>query len=228
MLILNYPSNPGGFCYSPDELVALGRVIAESKLVVLADEIYEKLVYGDMEFRSFAAACPDLYGRTITVNGLSKAYSMTGWRLGYAAGPVDVITAMSRMQSHMTSGPATFCQIAAVEALRKGQGDIDKMHAEFARRARHIYERLNGIEGVTCIEPTGAFYAFPDVSSHYQKLGVEGSVAFCQRLLEEAKVAVVPGAGFGCDANVRLSFATSMEQIDLGLDRIEAFLETGC
>ena len=225
MLILNYPSNPGGFCYSPDELAALGRVIAATKLAVLSDEIYEKLVYGDMEFRSFAAVCPDLYDRTITVNGLSKAYSMTGWRLGYAGGPVDVITAMSRMQSHMTSGPATFCQVAAVEALRRGQPEIEKMHAQFAQRAQHIYQRLNAIEGISCGEPTGAFYAFPDVSSHYEKLGVDGSVAFCQRLLEEANVAAVPGAGFGCDANLRLSFATSMEQINLGLDRIKAFVQ---
>jgi len=224
LLILNYPSNPGGFCYHPQELTALGKVIADSNLAVIADEIYEYLIYGDMEFRSFAAVCPDLYDRTVTVNGLSKAYSMTGWRIGYAAGPPELAGAMSRMQSHMTSGPATFCQIAGIDALKGGQADIKKMHAEFTKRAKHIYQRLIAIEGVTCIAPTGAFYAFPNVSAHYKKLNVAGSVEFCQRLLEEANVACVPGIGFGCDENIRLSFATSMEQIDKGIDRIQKFL----
>jgi len=226
LLILNYPSNPGGFCYTPAEIAALGKVIADSSLAVISDEIYENLIYGDMEFRSFAAVCPDLYDRTITINGHSKVYSMTGWRVGYAAGPIDLAQAISRMQSHMTSGPATFCQIASVEALRSGQADAQRMHAEFAKRARHIYQRLNAIEGVTCPEPTGAFYAFPNVSSHYARLGVKGSIEFCQRLLEEAKVACVPGIGFGCDENIRMSFATSMELIDKGVDRLKDFLES--
>jgi len=225
LLILNYPSNPGGFTYSAAELAALGKAMAGSKAAVLSDEIYEKLVYGGMEFRSFAAACPELYDRTITVNGLSKSYSMTGWRLGYAAGPADAADAMARMQSHMTSGPATFCQIAAVEALRKGESDVRRMQAEFARRARHIHERLTAIKGVTCVAPTGAFYVFPNVSSYYGRLGVKGSVEFCGKLLGEAQVACVPGAGFGCDAHVRLSFATSLEQIDKGLDRMQGYLE---
>jgi aspartate aminotransferase len=149
---------------------------------------------------------------------------MTGWRVGYAAGPEDVVGAIVRMQSHMTSGPATFCQVASVEALKKGQNDIARMHAEFARRAKHIYQRLIALPDVTCTEPTGAFYAFPNVGSNYAKLGVKGSVEFCQRLLEEAKVAAVPGLDFGCDENIRLSFATSMEQIDKGLDRMGEFL----
>ena len=225
LVIMNYPANPGGFCYRPDELAALGEVIADTNLAVISDEIYECLIYGDMEFRSFAAVCPDLYDRTITINGLSKSYSMTGWRVGYAAGPEDAAGAIARMQSHMTSGPATFAQIASVEALKKGRDDIARMHAEFAKRAKHIYKRLSALDGVTCEEPTGAFYAFPNVASHYQRLGVSGSVEFCQRLLEEAKVACVPGVGFGCDENIRLSFATSIEQIDKGIDRIESFLE---
>ena len=225
MLILNYPNNPGGFCYSPAELVELGKAIAKTNLTILSDEIYEKLIYGDMEFKSFAAVAGDLYDRTITINGLSKAYSMTGWRVGYAAGPKDFAAAMSRVQSHMTSGPATFCQLASIDALQKGQADIERMHAEFARRAKHIYNRLNAVGGVSCIEPTGAFYVFPDVSETYGPLGVNGSIEFCQRLLEEAKVACVPGIGFGCDENIRLSFATSMAQIDKGLDRIEEFLK---
>ena len=224
LLILNYPGNPSGFCYSPAEVAALGTVIAESNLAVISDEIYEKLVYGNTEFRSFAAVCPDLYDRTVTINGLSKSYSMTGWRVGYAAGPEDVAGAIARMQSHMTSGPATFAQLASIEAMRKGQDDIKRMHAEFAKRAKHIYQRLNAIDGVTCDEPTGAFYAFPNVGSHYAKLGVKDSVEFCQKLLEEAKVACVPGVGFGCDDNIRMSFATSMEQIDKGVDRLGEFL----
>jgi aspartate aminotransferase len=228
LLILNYPNNPGGFCYNPSEVKALGEVIAKSDLAVISDEIYEKLIYGSGEFRSFAAVCGDLYDRTITINGLSKSYSMTGWRVGYVAGPPDLAEAVGQMQSHMTSGPATFCQIASIAAMQKGDADIEKMRAEFAKRAKHIHERLNAIDGVTCPEPTGAFYAFPNVGQCYAKLGVSGSVEFCQRLLEEARVACVPGIGFGCDENIRLSFATSMQQIDKGIDRIEAFIEAAC
>ncbi len=225
MLIFNSPSNPGGFCYSPEEQAALGEVLKGTKVAILSDEIYEKLVYGNMIFQSFAAACPELYDQVITVNGLSKAYSMTGWRLGYLAGPDSLAKAVGNIQSHMTSGPATFCQLAAIDALQKGQGDIDKMHAEFAKRAVHIHQRLNALPGVTCIEPTGAFYAFPNISGTYAKLGVSGSVEFCNKLLEEAKVACVPGIGFGCDENIRLSFATSMANIDKGIDRIAQFLK---
>jgi len=224
LLILNYPSNPGGFCYSPAELVGLGKAIAKTKIAVLSDEIYEKLIFGDMKFQSFAAACPDLYDRTLTVNGLSKSYSMTGWRVGYVAAPEEAAKAIGEMQSHMTSGPATFCQSASVEAMKQGEKDIQRMLAEFAKRAKHIHQRLTAIPHVTCIEPTGAFYVFPNVSYYYKKLGVSGSVEFCSRLLEEAKVACVPGGGFGCDNNIRLSFATSMAQIDKGVDRIAEYL----
>ncbi|MBN1845235.1 MAG: pyridoxal phosphate-dependent aminotransferase [Sedimentisphaerales bacterium] len=225
LLILNYPGNPSGFCYTPAELAHLGDVLAGTDLAVLSDEIYEKLVYGDVEFRSLAAVCPALLDRTVTINGLSKSYSMTGWRIGYAAGPADVIGAIAGIQSHTTSGPATFVQLAAIEALRQGEPDIRRMHAEFAKRARHIHQRLNSLEGVSCVEPTGAFYVFPNVAEHYPRLGVPGSAEFCRRLLEEARVACVPGAGFGCDQNIRLSFATSMAQIDKGVDRLAEFLQ---
>ncbi|MBI9018735.1 MAG: pyridoxal phosphate-dependent aminotransferase [Phycisphaerae bacterium] len=225
VLMLNSPNNPGGFCYSPEELKALGDAIKGTELVVISDEIYEKLVYGDMKFAAFAAVCPDLYDQTITINGLSKAYAMTGWRLGYVAGPQDLADAVNKMQSHMTSGTATFCQIAAIEALKKGQPDIERMHAEFSKRAEHIYKRLNDIGGVDCPRPTGAFYAFPKVSDLYCKFGVKDSVEFCQLLLEKINVACVPGAGFGCDDNIRLSFATSIEQIDKGLDRMAEYLK---
>jgi len=225
MLIMNSPSNPGGFCYSPAEQRALGEVLEGTDIAIMSDEIYEYLIYGDMEFQSFAAANPKLYNQTITINGLSKAYSMTGWRMGYLAAPDDCAKAVTRMQSHMTSGPATFCQIASVDALQKGAAEVKKMVAEFTKRAKHIADRLNAIDGIICDEPTGAFYAFPDISGTYAKMGVNGSLEFCQKLLEEANVAAVPGIGFGCDANMRLSFATSMAQIDKGLDRIAEFVK---
>ena len=226
LLLLNYPNNTGGFCYSPQELMELGEVLADKEVVVISDEIYENLIYGDMEFASFAASCPAMYDKTITVNGLSKSYAMTGWRIGYAAGPKDAATAIGKMQSHTTSGPATFCQVAAIEALRQGDEEIKKMHAEFAQRAQHIYKRLSVLGGVICAEPTGAFYAFPHVASLYPKMGVSGSVEFCAQLLEKARVACVPGAGFGCDENIRFSFATSMELIDKGLDRFAEFVKS--
>ena len=225
MLILNSPSNPGGFCYTPDEQRALGEVLEGTNVVVMSDEIYEYLIYGDMEFKSFAAVNPKLYNQTVTINGLSKSYSMTGWRMGYLAAPADCAKAVAQMQSHMTSGPATFCQDASVDAMQKGSEDVKRMVAEFANRAAHISRRLNAIKGISCDEPTGAFYAFPNISKTYKKLGVKGSLDFCQKLLEEANVAAVPGIGFGCDANMRLSFATSMAQIDKGLDRIADFVK---
>ncbi len=224
IVIINSPNNPGGFCYSPEELKALGQVIADSQATVISDEIYEYLVYNDQGFQSFAAACPELFERIITVNGFSKAYAMTGWRVGYLAAPLDFAKAVSRLQSHMTSGTATFNQIAAISALQNGKQETSKMREEFRKRAHRIFERLNEIPGFECQKPTGAFYAFPKVSTCYAKLKVKNSVEFCQLLLEKAQVACVPGIAFGCDENIRLSFATSLEQIDKGLDRIKKFI----
>ena len=190
--------------------------------------IYEKLIYGDTEFISFASISDDAYNRTLTVNGLSKAFAMTGWRLGYAAGPLDVIKAMGRLQSHMTSNPVTFVQQAAVTALTTTTGVVQEMRTEFERRGKYMAQRLNSLEGVVCLEPTGAFYCFPDVSAHYGRningAQIKGSMDFAKALLEQANVAVVPGLPFGCDDNVRLSFACSLEQITKGLDRIEKWL----
>jgi aspartate aminotransferase len=171
--------------------------------MVISDEIYEKLIYGDTEFVSFASLSEDAYKRTLTLNGFSKAFSMTGWRLGYTAGPVEVIKAMGRLQSHMTSNPVTFGQYAAIEALNNIGGAVEKMRAEFERRGKYMAERLNSIEGVICPEP----------------------MDFAKALLEQANVALVPGLPFGCDDNVRLSFACSLEQITEGLDRIERWLK---
>ena len=230
MLVLNSPSNPGGFMYSPDELAALAKVLEGTNVMVISDEIYEKLIYGSSKFVSFAALSDDAFGRTLTLNGLSKAYSMTGWRLGYTAGPLDVIKAMSRLQDHMTSNPVTFAQFAAIAALTpEGDKEIEKMRVEFDKRGKFMAERLNSIEGITCAEPEGAFYAFPDVSAHFGRtIGgakVGDSMEFAKALLEQANVALVPGLPFGCGDNVRLSFATSMEQITKGLDRLEKWLK---
>jgi len=229
MVVINSPNNPGGFTYTPEELAALAKVLQGTDVIVLSDEIYEKLIYGDTKFVSFASLSEDAYNRTLTLNGFSKAFSMTGWRLGYTAGPLEVIKAMGRLQSHMTSNPVTFGQYAAIEALGEPAAEaIEKMRVEFERRGKYMASRLNSIEDVICNEPTGAFYCFPDVSGHYGRTinGVEigGSMDFAEALLEQANVALVPGLPFGCDNNVRLSFACSLEQITKGLDRIEKWL----
>ena len=229
MLVLNSPSNPGGFTYTPDELRALAKALEGTNVCVMSDEIYEKLIYGSTKFVSFASLSEDAFKRTLTLNGLSKAYSMTGWRLGYTAGPLEVIKAMSRLQDHMTSNPVTFAQYAAIAAMGPQSGAaIEKMRVEFEKRARYMADRLRAMKGVECTEPTGAFYCFPDVSAHYGRtiggMKIAGSDDFAKALLEQANVGVVPGLPFGCDANVRLSFACSMEQITKGLDRMQKWL----
>jgi aspartate aminotransferase len=228
MLVLNSPNNPGGFTYTPDELAQLAKVLEGTDVAVMSDEIYERLIYGDTKFVSFASLSKDAYDRTLTINGFSKTYSMTGWRLGYTAGPVDVIKAMGRLQDHSTSNPVTFAQDAAIAALKDPNNEVEKMRVEFEKRAQYMVEHLNSIKGVKCTQPTGAFYCFPDVSAHYGKTkgGIEltGSINFAKALLEQASVAVVPGLPFGCDKNVRLSFATSMQNITEGLDRLKNWL----
>lgn len=228
MLVLNSPSNPGGFCYTPDELKALAKVLEGTKVTVLSDEIYERLVYGDTKFASFASLSEDAYNRTLTVNGFSKAYSMTGWRLGYTAGPLNVMKAMARLQDHVTSNPVTFTQYAAIEALKNGTDAVEKMRQAFEKRGMFMAEKLNAIKGVHCHKPEGAFYCFPDVSAHYGRtIGgtkLTNSMEFAAALLEQAKVAVVPGDPFGSPKNVRLSFACSLEQIEKGIGRMKDWL----
>jgi len=229
MVVINSPNNPGGFTYTPEELSGLAKVLEGTDVIVLSDEIYEKLIYGDTRFVSFASLSEDAYNRALILNGFSKTFSMTGWRLGYTAGPLDVIKAMGRLQSHMTSNPVTFGQYAAIEALGEPAHEaIERMRVEFERRAKYMARRLNGIDGIKCTEPTGAFYCFPDVSAHYGRTingtEINGSLDFAKALLEQANVALVPGLPFGCDNNVRLSFACSLEQITKGLDRIEKWL----
>lgn len=232
MLVLNSPNNPGGFTYTPEELRAIAQVLEGTNVCVMSDEMYEKLIYGDTKFVSFAALSEDAYRRTLTLNGFSKAFSMTGWRLGYAAGPLEVIKAMARLQDHMTSNPVTFVQYAAIAALGPQAGEsIENMRVEFERRGQYMVERLRGMKGVDCTEPTGAFYCFPDVSAHFGRtmgdIKINGSLDFAKALLEQANVGVVPGLPFGCDGNVRLSFACSMQQITKGLDRLEQWLSQG-
>jgi aspartate aminotransferase len=231
ILILNSPSNPTSVTYSPSELKALADAVLQTDLLVFSDEIYEKLVYGDTKFASFASLHPQLAERTITFNGLSKTYAMTGWRLGWAAGPRDAIGAIKRLMSHETTDPVSFAVAGALAAYTSPHAPqaIAAMRKEFARRAQHMASRLNAMKGVVCVEPTGAFYCFPDVSAHYGRtiggVKIDSSMTFTQAMLESAGIAVVPGDAFGNDDCVRLSFATSMEQIDAGLDRMEKALK---
>ncbi len=222
--VFNSPSNPGGFVYSPAEAAAIAKVLAGTGVIVLADEIYDQLVFGGASFANFASLSEDAYARTITFNASSKTYAMTGWRLGFAAGPAEIIGAMSKIQTQTTSGACNFTQFGYAAALAGDQGIVAERREEFARRGRYCFERLNAMPGVVCPRPQGAFYVLPDISANFERLGVAGSVEFSQKLLEEGRVAVVPGEAFGMDATVRLSFATDMETIARGLDRIAAFL----
>jgi len=229
-VILNSPSNPTGAVYTRAELVKLGAVLSEhAHVLVVSDEIYDKLVYDDVETGSIAAIAPDIAGRTITINGVSKTYAMTGWRIGYATGPTDVISIMSRVQSHSTSGPTTVSQEAALAALTGDQTCVDEMRAEFDKRRLYIHERLNSIDGVSCVKPQGAFYAFANVGEHFgRELGgrkIEGSTDFAAALLQDAHVAVVPGAPFGADTCIRTSYATSLDTIEKAMDRMEKFVK---
>ncbi len=226
-LILCSPSNPTGMVYSAAELAALADVVAKNDILVISDEIYEKLVFG-VPFASIATARPELKDRTIVVNGASKAYSMTGWRIGYAAGPKEIMAAVGRMQSQSTSNATSIAQYATIAALEGDQGCVEKMRQEYAKRRDYIVGRLRSIPGVACGEPQGAFYVFPRVSALYGKRHqgqlIQGSVAMAEALLEKVHIATVPGSGFGADGFIRLSYATSMEKIKEGLDRLERFV----
>lgn len=229
MLLLNSPNNPGGFAYSPDELKALADVLKGTDVMVLSDEIYERLMYGGREFVSFASLSEDAFNRTLTINGLSKAFAMTGWRVGYTAGPLEAIKAMGRLQSHMTQNPVTFVQYGALAAFKDTTGAVEKMRQQFEKRGTAMAKLLNAIEGVRCHQPEGAFYCFPDVSAHYGRTiggaAINNSMDFAAALLEQAQVAIVPGDPFGCPKNIRLSFACSMEQIEKGIERIQQWLQ---
>ena len=231
VLVINSPSNPTGIMYTPQELKELADAVLRTNLIVLSDEIYEKLIYADIPFVSFASLDDRLPERTLTFNGLSKTFAMTGWRLGYVAGPQDAIGAMGRLMSHETTNPVSFAQAGALAAYTDPTSDevVEGMRKEFDLRGRHMAKRLNALPQVDCLQPDGAFYCFPDISAHYgRKLGgkeVTDSMSFAAAALDAVNVALVPGSAFGEDRCVRLSFATSMEQIDEGIDRLGKFLE---
>jgi len=228
VLVLCSPSNPTGMVYTAAELKAVADVCIEKDILVISDEIYEKLVFG-VPFASIATVAPALRDKVIVVNGASKAYAMTGWRIGYAAGPKEIMTAVGRMQSQSTSNATSIAQYATIAALEGEQDCVEKMRVEYAKRRDYIVGRLRKIPGVACGEPQGAFYVFPRVSALYGKKhqgkAITGSVAMAETLLERAHIAVVPGSGFGADDYIRLSYATSMEKIEKGVDRLEKFVK---
>ena len=224
-LVLNSPSNPTGLAYDRKTLEEIAAVAVRHQFYVISDEIYEKLLYDGFNHCSIASLGKEIKDLTIVVNGVSKSHAMTGWRIGYAAGPKDVLSAMANIQSQSTSNPCSISQKAAVEALRGPQDFIATMNVEFDKRRRSMVERLNAMKGVTCLMPVGAFYAFPDVSRLFGKTvngkTIKGSADLAAYLLEDAQVALVSGDAFGAEAYIRLSYATSMENIQKGLDRIE-------
>jgi aspartate aminotransferase len=224
-LILNYPSNPTGATYNEVELRRIVDVAMEAGLIIISDEIYDKIIYDGIKHTPVASLGEEIKKSTILVNGVSKTYSMTGWRIGYAASDKEVINAMGKIQGQSTSNPSSISQWAALEAYRGPHKLIEERTREFERRKNYIIERLNSIPGMKCFSPQGAFYAFPNVSGYFGERfngkEINSSMSFTEYLLEEAKVAVVPGDSFGSDDHVRISFATSMENIVKGMDRIE-------
>ena len=225
-IVLNSPNNPTGVVYTDGELRALAALAVEHDLQVISDEIYEKLVYG-AEFVSIASLGEDILARTVTVNGFSKAYAMTGWRMGYAAAPRELADAMASLQSQCTSGASSITQHAALAALRGDQAPLEEMRVQFDRRRRFVAERLQGMPGIEVeFLPEGAFYIFPRIAALYGRRAITGSVSFAERLLEEGRVALVPGLPFGSDDHVRLSYASSMEQLTEAMDRMEAFVRS--
>ncbi|NWK56620.1 pyridoxal phosphate-dependent aminotransferase [Verrucomicrobiaceae bacterium N1E253] len=218
MIILNTPGNPTGSVYSADELRALGEVALYEDIIILADEIYEHLVYGDTRHTSIASLGKDLYDLTITVNGFSKAYSMTGWRVGYTAAPKPLAEAISKIQGHTTSNATTFAQYGALAALEGGKDFITDLNAEYDVRRQFVYGRLSAIPNIKVTEPQGAFYMFLDT----EQLGLK-SVNLCDKLLTRYRVAAVPGIAFGNDNSIRISYCTTLDVLNEGLTRFEEF-----
>jgi aspartate aminotransferase len=232
MFVINSPSNPSGAVYTTDELKALGAVLRKYPQILIAtDDMYEHILLSGQRFVNIVNACPDLLPRTVVLNGVSKAYSMTGWRIGYCGGPASIITAMENIQSQSTSNPSSISQAAAEVALNGDQSCMDPMIAAFKERNIFVTEQLNQMNGVRCLLSDGAFYAFADVRQSIadlfsrQLIGAQDDIAYSEYLLVNAGVAVVPGSAFGCDGYVRLSFATSMENLKQALSRIKNVLK---
>jgi aspartate aminotransferase len=226
LFILNSPSNPTGAGYSRDQLLALARVVKQHDCLVISDDIYEKIVYGDFQFHNIVALEPGLRERTIIFNSMSKTYAMTGWRIGFAVGPASIIATAGNIQSQSTSNPTSFAQAGAVEALTGPQDEVAVMAREFHKRRDLIVGRLKEIPGLTCFNPQGAFYVFPNVRALFGKKANGKPLAtpsdVVEYLLEAGRVLAVPGEDFGSTENIRISYATSLEEIEKGCDRIEA------
>jgi aspartate aminotransferase len=221
LFILNSPSNPTGMVYTPDEIKALAQVVVDADIYVVSDEIYEKILYDGAEHISIGSLGEAIFERTLISNGFAKAYSMTGWRLGYLAGPVEIIRSAISIQGHSTSNVCTFAQYGAIAALENSQDCVESMRQAFAQRRQVMLDRLNAIPALSCSKPDGAFYLFPDIS----KTGLN-SLEFSNALLETQQVAVIPGIAFGADQNIRLSYATDMDTIEKGMDRLEKFVSS--
>ena len=220
LFVLNSPSNPTGMVYTPDEIRALAAVVVEKDVMVVSDEIYEKILYDGATHLSIGAVSPEAYQRTIISSGFAKAYSMTGWRVGYLAGSAELIKAVAMIQGHSTSNVCTFAQYGAIAALKGSQDCVEEMRQAFAQRRQVMLERIQQIPGLTCTKPEGAFYIFVDIS----KTGLE-SLDFCNALLETHHVAVIPGVAFGANHHIRLSYATDMATIEKGLERLSTFVQ---
>ncbi|OGD15757.1 aspartate aminotransferase [Candidatus Atribacteria bacterium RBG_19FT_COMBO_35_14] len=231
LLILNSPNNPTGAVYDVEELKKIAKLLVKHDIYCISDEIYEKLVYDNTKHLSIASLSDEIKEKIITINGVSKSYAMTGWRIGYAAGPEDIISGMGKIQEHSTSNPNSIAQKASVEALNGRQDTIEEMRREFEERRKYMVEKLNQIKGISCLKPSGAFYAFPNVSKILEKgfkcngKRIINSFDLADFILKEAEVAVIPGSAFEAEGYLRLSYAASLEDIKEGLDRIENILK---
>jgi aspartate aminotransferase len=229
VFVLNSPCNPTGASYDKDELLAIARVLEKHNCLIISDDIYEKIVYDNFRVHNLVALSPGVRDRTIIVNGVSKTYAMTGWRIGYAIGTADIISAAAKIQSQSTSNPTSIAQAAALEAISGPQIEVDRMVREFKQRRDVIVDKLNALPGIHCVKPQGAFYVFPNVSSLLGRTANGKKLAspcdFADYLLEEAKVAVVPGEDFGSQEHIRFSYATALEDIEKGCKRIAAALD---
>jgi aspartate aminotransferase len=224
LFIINSPSNPTGVAYTPEELQQLGEILREyPQLLIATDDIYEHILWGQDKFQNIVNVCPYLYERTIVVNGMSKAYSMTGWRIGYVGGPADLVKAMQKIQSQSTSNPTGIAQVASQEALQGDQSFILKNRDIFKARHDYVYKRLNAMSGITASASDGTFYSFPDANEALKNMvNIKNDIEFAEYLLEHAGIAVVPGSAFGAPGYMRISYATSMENLELAMDRLQA------
>ena len=221
LFVLNSPSNPTGMVYTPAEIKALAEVIVDRDIWVVADEIYEKIIYDDAQHVSIGSLGKEIFDRTLISSGFAKAYSMTGWRIGYLAGPIELIKATSTIQGHSTSNVCTFAQYGAISALESSQESVEKMRQAFAQRRQVIFELLDAVPGISCIKPDGAFYMFVNIS----KTGMN-SLEFCDAFLEQQQVAVIPGIAFGADDHIRLSYATDLDTIKKAVERLDKFVRS--